>query len=215
MQDFHQIPLARRFAGDLPMRSRMRPLVLAGIVSALGAASGHAQSNESTQPQVTQAVTVVAQREPVITVLAPREKSSGPADAQASGARGHRQGGGRGWRRPRGCACRRGARKHQRAAFRQARRPGGCHSKDSRTAATRPRALRRSRRVRTAIRSTQTKPRRARTPCTSPDPDATDRPAPVRERANRDGRVLGITDGTMAAGAPRRPASAVHGRSAL
>jgi len=60
------------------MRSRMRPLVLAGIVGALGAASGHAQSNESTQPQVTQAVTVVAQREPVITVLAPREKSSGP-----------------------------------------------------------------------------------------------------------------------------------------
>lgn len=59
------------------MRSRMRPLVLAGIVSALGAASGHAQS--TTQPQVTQAVTVVAQREPVITVLAPREKSSGPA----------------------------------------------------------------------------------------------------------------------------------------
>jgi hypothetical protein len=57
----------------------MRPLVLAGIVGALGAASGHAQSNESTQPQVTQAVTVVAQREPVITVLAPREKSSGPA----------------------------------------------------------------------------------------------------------------------------------------
>ena len=61
------------------MRSRIRPLVLAGIVSALGAASGHAQSNESTQPQVTQVVTVVAQREPVITVLAPREKSSDPA----------------------------------------------------------------------------------------------------------------------------------------
>ena len=61
------------------MRSRIRPLILTGIVSALGAASGHAQSNESTQPQVTQVVTVVAQREPVITVLAPREKSSGPA----------------------------------------------------------------------------------------------------------------------------------------
>jgi len=62
------------------MKTRMRPLALVGIVSALGAGSALAQSNASAQPQVTQAITVVAQREPVITVLAPREKSSGPAE---------------------------------------------------------------------------------------------------------------------------------------
>ena len=58
------------------MRSRMRPLVLVGIVSALGAGPAVAQSHPPAQTQVTQAVTVVAQREPVITVVAPRETPS-------------------------------------------------------------------------------------------------------------------------------------------
>jgi len=71
------------------MRSRMRPLALVGIVSALGAGAAHAQSNDSVQPQVTQAVTVFAQREPVITVLAPRETPSAVKTArpQQSAAR--------------------------------------------------------------------------------------------------------------------------------
>ncbi len=58
------------------MRSRMWPLALVGIVSALGAGSAHAQSNPAAHAQVTQAVTVVAQREPVVTVVAPRETPS-------------------------------------------------------------------------------------------------------------------------------------------
>jgi len=58
------------------MRSRLRPLVLVGIVSALGAGPAVAQSHPPAQTQVTQAITVVAQREPVITVLAPRETPS-------------------------------------------------------------------------------------------------------------------------------------------
>ena len=62
------------------MKSGMRSLALAGIVSALGAAAALAQSNTSAPAQVTPAVTVVAQREPVITVVAPRET---PSDAAA------------------------------------------------------------------------------------------------------------------------------------
>jgi hypothetical protein len=54
----------------------LRPLVLVGIVSALGAGPAVAQSHPPAQTQVTQAVTVVAQREPVVTVLAPRETPS-------------------------------------------------------------------------------------------------------------------------------------------
>jgi hypothetical protein len=60
----------------------MRPLALVGIVSALGVASAHAQSNPSTQAQVTQAVTVVAKREPVVTVLAPRETPAAATTAK-------------------------------------------------------------------------------------------------------------------------------------
>ena len=61
------------------MKSRMRPLALVGIAGALAAASGHAQ-NTPAPAQVTQAITVVAQREPVVTVLAPRETpNSAPA----------------------------------------------------------------------------------------------------------------------------------------
>ena len=58
------------------MRSTMRPLALFGILSALGAGSAPAQSTQPVQAQVTQAVTVVAQREPVVTVVAPRETPS-------------------------------------------------------------------------------------------------------------------------------------------
>ena len=58
------------------MRSRLRPLVLVSIVSALGAGPAVAQSHPPAQTPVTQAVTVVAQREPVITVVAPRETPS-------------------------------------------------------------------------------------------------------------------------------------------
>jgi hypothetical protein len=60
----------------------------------LSVGAAHAQSNAPAQPQVTQAVTVVAQREPavtvvaqrepVVTVLAPRETPSGTAAAKRS-----------------------------------------------------------------------------------------------------------------------------------
>jgi hypothetical protein len=70
----------------------MRRVALLGIVGALSVGAAHAQSNASAQPQVTQAVTVVAQREPavtvvaqrepVVTVLAPRETASGTAAAK-------------------------------------------------------------------------------------------------------------------------------------
>jgi hypothetical protein len=63
-----------RSLGDLAMKSRVRPLAVVGIVGALAAVPAHAQSNAPAQ--VTQTVTVVAQREPVITVLAPRETSN-------------------------------------------------------------------------------------------------------------------------------------------
>jgi hypothetical protein len=54
----------------------MRPLAVVGILSALGAGPAVAQSPPPVQTQVTQAVTVLAQREPVVTVLAPRETPS-------------------------------------------------------------------------------------------------------------------------------------------
>ena len=64
------------------MRSRMRPLVLVGIVGALGAGPAVAQSPPPAQMEVTQAVTVVAQREAVVTVVAPRETPSAPKTAK-------------------------------------------------------------------------------------------------------------------------------------
>jgi hypothetical protein len=64
------------------MNSGMRPLALVGIVSALVAVNAHAQSKTAPPAQVTTAVTVVAQREPVITVVAPRETPSDTASAK-------------------------------------------------------------------------------------------------------------------------------------
>jgi hypothetical protein len=67
----------------------MRSLALAGIVSALGGVPAHAQSSAAAQqPQVTQAITVVAKREAVITVLAPRETPSAPATPRRQGPAG-------------------------------------------------------------------------------------------------------------------------------
>lgn len=63
------------------MKAGMRPIALVGILGALGAASAAAQSSAQAQvpaaTPVTPAVTVVAQRVPVVTVLAPRETPSG------------------------------------------------------------------------------------------------------------------------------------------
>ena len=61
------------------MRIWMKPLTLVVILSASGGGAALAQSNTAAPAPVTEAVTVVATRVPVITVVAPREVPSGAA----------------------------------------------------------------------------------------------------------------------------------------
>ena len=67
------------------MEPRKTALAALAILSANWATVVHAQTNAAATPPVTTAVTVVAQREAVITVVAPREPSSG----QQTGKRQH------------------------------------------------------------------------------------------------------------------------------
>ncbi len=63
------------------MRTWMKPLALVVILSASGGGAALAQSKAAAPAQVTQAVTVVATRVPVVTVSAPREVPTGmPTD---------------------------------------------------------------------------------------------------------------------------------------
>ncbi|HEX9773704.1 MAG TPA: hypothetical protein VGA44_09575 [Steroidobacteraceae bacterium] len=59
------------------MNTWMNPLAGLALLGALGAGSAIAQSSAEPANAVTTAVTVSAQREPTITVLAPREAASG------------------------------------------------------------------------------------------------------------------------------------------
>ncbi len=59
------------------MKSRMKPLAALALLGAFGSGTAPAQSNTAPANTVPTAVTVAAKREPVITVLAPREPATG------------------------------------------------------------------------------------------------------------------------------------------
>jgi hypothetical protein len=59
------------------MKSRMKFLAALALLGAFGSGTAPAQSNTVPASTVPTAVTVAAKREPVVTVLAPRERSTG------------------------------------------------------------------------------------------------------------------------------------------